>query len=80
MLLCSELPINVDCFDEALKVNLNKPMRFNLALNLAATECLIDSKGCCSWHGGIDFYDENKEVFICKDGTESPTCRLKGEG
>ena len=31
-------------------------------------------QGCCSWHGGIDYCDEDVETYVCNDGTYSETC------
>lgn len=31
------------------------------------------AQGCCSWHGGVD-YCGNNGYYICKDGSQSPSC------
>lgn len=31
-------------------------------------------RGCCSWHGGQDYCDNNVGKWVCKDGTYSPSC------
>lgn len=42
---------------------------FNLfASNLHA------QRGCCSWHGGIDYCDMSVGRYVCMDGTYSPSC------
>ncbi len=33
-------------------------------------------RGCCSWHGGQSYCGTNGK-WICKDGTESPSCSCK---
>jgi hypothetical protein len=30
-------------------------------------------RGCCSWHGGVDYCAANGR-YVCKDGTYSPSC------
>ena len=31
-------------------------------------------RGCCSWHGGIDYCDTSVGRYVCNDGSYSPTC------
>lgn len=31
-------------------------------------------RGCCSWHGGVDYCDTDVGEYVCNDGTYSPTC------
>lgn len=33
----------------------------------------IAKKGCCSWHGGVDYCAANGRI-VCNDGTYSPSC------
>lgn len=31
-------------------------------------------RGCCSWHGGVDYCDTSAGRYVCNDGTYSPSC------
>lgn len=31
-------------------------------------------RGCCSWHGGQSYCDEETDRWVCQDGTYSPSC------
>lgn len=44
-----------------------------LAFSLYLTT-VYASSGCCSWHGGQDYCDNNVGKWVCKDGTYSPSC------
>lgn len=37
------------------------------------TQKTYAGRGCCSWHGGQSYCGNNGK-WICKDGTESPSC------
>ena len=75
IVLCTDKPINLTCFDEFIAEYMSRPYRPELAINFAAHECTVDGQGCCSFHGGISYYDEAQGVFICRDGSESKTCK-----
>ena len=77
LLFCTESNIDIKCFEDQLNANLARPMKFNQAINQAAEECKMNTQGCCSFHGGLDYYAEDLGVWICRDNTESPTCRRK---
>lgn len=32
-------------------------------------------RGCCSWHGGQAYCDEETGRWVCQDGTYSPSCK-----
>jgi hypothetical protein len=32
------------------------------------------ARGCCSWHGGVDYCDTKVGRYVCNDGTYSPSC------
>jgi len=41
--------------------------------------CILDNivyadSGCCSWHGGQAYCDESVGMWVCNDGTYSPSC------
>lgn len=45
-----------------------------LAVILLSYPMLVHAtRGCCSWHGGIDHCSSNG-YYICNDGTQSPSC------
>jgi hypothetical protein len=31
-------------------------------------------QGCCSWHGGVSYCDTSIGIYVCRDGTHSPSC------
>lgn len=75
ILFCTEQNVSIKCLDENLLMYLGAASTTNAAISMAVTSCLIPSRGCCSWRGGVDHYDYDQEVFICHDMSESPTCR-----
>lgn len=45
-----------------------------LLLFIVLVNTVYAQQGCCSWHGGIDYCDTSMGVYVCNDGTYSPTC------
>ena len=41
----------------------------------AATTTTVAPKGCCSRHGGVGQCNKTKGFFMCKDGTQSASCK-----
>ena len=35
---------------------------------------IFAQRGCCSWHGGVDYCDTSTGRQVCNDGTYSPSC------
>lgn len=75
ILFCTEQNVNVKCVDDNLKTLLAVGTPTVPALNHAVAKCIISKEGCCSWHGGVSHYNQDEHVYICWDGTTSPTCR-----
>ena len=75
IIFCSDKPVDVKCLNTQLDFYVALNRHIQGSVNLAVNECLLDASGCCAWHGGIDHYDNDQAVFICNDGTESPTCK-----
>ena len=75
MLMCTDKPIDATCMEAALN-EYKGAMNTEIAINLAASECVNDGSGCCSWHGGVAFFDNNQGIFVCNDGWES-SCKTK---
>lgn len=36
----------------------------------------VERSGCCSHHGGVAYCGKNG-YYICRDGSQSPSCRCK---
>lgn len=47
----------------------------NLFLVIMCINIVVEAtQGCCSWHGGVDYCDEEEGRLVCNDGTYSPSC------
>jgi hypothetical protein len=45
-----------------------------ITLFLVFTTQAYATRGCCSWHGGVDYCDSSVGRYVCNDGTYSPSC------
>lgn len=71
--ICTELPINLDCLDNVLSQKTDESLKI-FGNKIDVSSCIMKSKGCCAWMGGVAYYDAANDVFMCNDGRESPSC------
>ncbi len=45
-----------------------------LLVGLLFPKAVDAARGCCSWHGGVDYCDSSVGRYVCNDGTYSPSC------
>ena len=74
--ICHPKPLDLSCIDDQIDMLLTEEIYRSMetVVNKATEVCIIQTQGCCSWHGGIDHYDRDQRLFVCHDGTESKTC------
>ena len=56
---------------------MSKKIILFIAILLLPSSVSLAKRGCCSYHGGVDYCGSNG-YYICNDGTQSPSCTCSG--
>jgi hypothetical protein len=65
--------------EKCLRENMIAEMTANMSHVLEIIDRCDSAKGCCSFHGGLDYCDKKTNRYMCKDGQYSPNCRCNIE-
>lgn len=72
VLFCTDKPVDISCLEQKIVYLLaNENTHVEGAINNAVGSCILDSRGACSWHGGIRYCEKDIGKWICHDGFES---------